>query len=59
MFGAINVLIGSNGAGKSNFISFFRMLNELIEGRLQLFVGRSGGANAMLHYGRKVTNTLM
>ena len=56
--GAINVLIGSNGAGKSNLISFFRMLNELIEGHLQLFVGRSGGANAMLHYGTKVTNSI-
>ncbi|MYI83787.1 MAG: AAA family ATPase [Rhodothermaceae bacterium] len=56
--GPINVLIGPNGAGKSNFISFFRMLNELIEGHLQLFVARSGGANAMLHYGTKVTNSI-
>ncbi len=55
---SINILIGSNGAGKSNLISFFRMLNELIEGHLQLFVGRSGGANAMLHYGTKVTNSI-
>ncbi len=57
--GSINVLIGPNGAGKSNFIGFFRMLNELIEGHLQLFVGRSGGANAMLHYGTKVTNNII
>ena len=56
--GSINVLIGSNGAGKSNFISFFRMLNELIEGHLQLFVRRSGGANATLHHGTKVTNSI-
>ncbi len=56
--GAINVLIGSNGAGKSNLISFFRMLNELIQGHLQLFVGRFGGANAMLRYGTKVTNSI-
>ena len=41
--GAMNVLIGQNGAGKSNLISFFRMLNELIEERLQLYVARSGG----------------
>ncbi len=54
----INVLIGPNGAGKSNFFSFFRMLDELIEGHLQLFVARSGGANAMLHYGTKVTNCI-
>ncbi len=56
--GPINVLIGPNGAGKSNFISFFRMLNALIEGHLQLFVGRSGYANAILHYGTKVTNCI-
>ena len=56
--GPINVLIGPNGAGKSNFFSFFRMLDELIEGHLQLFVARSGGANAMLHYGTKVANRI-
>lgn len=54
----INVLIGPNGAGKSNFINFFRMLSELVGGHLQLFVGRSGGANAMLHYGTKVSNSI-
>ena len=54
--GSVNILIGPNGAGKSNFIGFFRMLNELIEEHLQLFIGRSGGANAMVHYGTKVTN---
>ena len=53
--GSVNVLIGQNGAGKSNFISFFRMLSELIEERLQLYVARSGGANALLHYGAKIT----
>ena len=26
----LNVLVGANGAGKSNFISFFRMLSRLI-----------------------------
>ena len=31
----LNVLIGANGAGKSNLISFFRMLNEMTGGRLQ------------------------
>lgn len=54
----INVLIGPNGAGKSNFVSFYRMLDELMEGHLQLFIARSGGANAMLHYGTKVTDCI-
>ena len=26
----LNVLIGANGAGKSNFVSFFKLLNEII-----------------------------
>ncbi len=57
-FGRLNVLIGANGAGKSNLISFFRMLNALISGNLQLFVGRSGGADTFLHYGGKNTDAM-
>lgn len=34
----LNVLIGANGAGKSNFVAYFRMLSELVEGRLQVWV---------------------
>ncbi|MFN8523648.1 MAG: AAA family ATPase [Chloroflexota bacterium] len=56
--GAINVLIGANGAGKSNFLSIFRMLNALTERRLQLFVQSQGGGSAMLHYGSKQTPRL-
>jgi predicted ATPase len=53
----MNVLIGANGAGKSNFISFFRMLSWLTAqpGNLQLFIQRYGGANAHLHKGAGVT----
>ena len=57
-WGPVNVLIGPHGAGKSNFLSFFRMLDELVEGHLQLFVGRSGGSNTLLHYGTKVTDCI-
>jgi predicted ATPase len=31
----INLLIGANGAGKSNFIGVFAFLHALREGRLQ------------------------
>jgi predicted ATPase len=54
-FGPINVLIGANGSGKSNLISFFKLLNELLGERLQAFVGKSGGAESLLHYGSKKT----
>ena len=30
----INILIGSNGAGKSNFISFFKFLNQIVNKNL-------------------------
>lgn len=51
----INILIGSNGAGKSNFISFFRLLNNMIENNLETYVTKSGGANTLFHYGVKNT----
>jgi predicted ATPase len=51
----LNVLIGANGAGKTNFISIFRLLNAIVDQRLQEFVARSGGANALLYFGLKRT----
>jgi len=53
----INVLIGANGSGKSNFISFFKLLNWMMKpsGQLQFFVGQSGGANTFLFDGAAVT----
>lgn len=54
----LNVLIGANGAGKSNFISLFQMLAKLSERRLQLFVGQQDGPDALLFGGRKRTQQL-
>jgi predicted ATPase len=54
----LNILIGANGAGKSNFISFFKMLNEMMAGRLQQFVATSGRAQSVLHFGPKITPQL-
>lgn len=51
----LNVLIGANGAGKSNLISFFKMLNELTAGRLQQYIAATGRAQSVLHFGPKVT----
>jgi predicted ATPase len=54
----LNVLIGANGAGKSNFMCLFRMMSELIEGRLQLFVREQDGPSALLFGGSKRTAQL-
>ncbi len=56
--GDLNVLIGANGAGKSNFLSIFKMLKALANNRLQLVVGQSGGADYLLHFGGKYTEEI-
>ena len=56
--GPINVCIGANGAGKSNLIEFFKMINELMGGRLQQYIATTGRATANLHFGPKVTPQL-
>ena len=40
----VNVLVGANGAGKSNFIRALSMLGRIVDGELGLFVGLAGGA---------------
>lgn len=54
----LNVLIGANGAGKSNFISIFKLLNEIYEQRLQIFVQQQGGPDSLLHLGREMTDKI-
>ncbi len=53
----INILIGSNGVGKSNFISFFKLVNNIYEQRLQQYSLKSGVDN-LLYYGRKNTSEI-
>ncbi len=53
--GSLNVLIGANGAGKTNFISLFQMLAALADGKLQVFVQEHGGPDGLLHGTRKRT----
>lgn len=55
---SLNVLVGCNGAGKSNFISFFKLLNNVIENSLDNFVARSGGANNFFHFGAQTTSEI-
>jgi predicted ATPase len=56
--GSLNVLIGGNGVGKSNLISVFKLLRDIYDGNLQAAVGKAGGANALLHFGRKKTSLI-
>ena len=57
-FSDVTVLLGANGAGKSNLVSFFRMLNFVSTGALQDYIGRNGGSDSLLHYGRKTTTQI-
>jgi len=49
----LNVVIGANGSGKSNFIGVFRLLDRVLSRNLQLYV--AGEPDRLLHHGRKVT----
>ena len=50
------VLIGANGAGKSNFIRFFEMLSWMLRSRrLGAFVQKYGGADDQLYGGNRTT----
>ena len=45
----VNVLVGANGAGKSNLIRALGLLGRIVDGELGLYVGLSGGASALLN----------
>lgn len=54
----INILIGANGSGKSNLLSFFTFLRNLYARNLQAYVSLNGGMDAFLFQGRKVTEQM-
>ncbi|WP_419933833.1 AAA family ATPase [Candidatus Palauibacter sp.] len=53
----LNVLIGANGSGKSNFLEALKLMELCVSRgqRLDAYVQRAGGANRLLHFGSKVT----
>ncbi len=53
----INILIGANGVGKSNFISFFKLVQSLYEQSLETYSMQAGAEN-LLHFGSKVTKQI-
>lgn len=56
--GSLNVLLGANGAGKSSFVSYFRMLSEMMELRLKKWTIQQGSADRVVSFGVKETNKI-
>ena len=54
----INILIGANGSGKSNFLSFFEFLQDIYNQNLQRYVALKGGVDRVLHNGSKATHEI-
>ena len=55
----LNVFIGANGAGKSNLIDFFRMLNYASSRGFQAsYLADRGPASHILHFGPKRTQVI-
>ncbi|MCL1976375.1 MAG: AAA family ATPase [Firmicutes bacterium] len=53
----INILVGANGAGKSNFISIFEMLGRVLARELAFYVLRKG-INPLLYNGKEATDSI-
>lgn len=51
-------MLGANGAGKSNLVSFFKMLNYMTTGGLQQYVADQGFADSLMYLGAKVTSEI-
>ena len=51
----INILIGANGSGKSNFVEVFSFLNAIRRGKLRNYTAERGGADTILHFSSKIT----
>lgn len=57
-FQNINIIIGANGAGKSNLISFLEMVSFMMTRGLRNYVAKQGGTQALLYFGAKHTEQL-
>lgn len=53
--GALNVLIGANGSGKSNLLGALSFFKESALGKRDVLVKQLGGANRLLYHGKKTT----
>lgn len=54
----LNVLIGANGAGKSNFLEAFSLLRAISKRPIDTYVDKVGGAERLLHLGSRRTQEM-
>ena len=54
----VNVLIGANGSGKSNFVESFAFLRAIRQENLQRYVAQAGGSSRLLHFGASQTSEM-
>lgn len=54
----LNVLIGGNGAGKSNFIEVFRLLRAMVDKNLRGYTLENGSADGFFFGGPKTTDEI-
>jgi predicted ATPase len=47
--GALNVLIGANGSGKSNLVRVFEMVGRIADREPRFFVSLNGRASTLVH----------
>lgn len=55
----LNVLVGANGSGKSNFVRALELLGRIVDEDLQFYVGLNGGASALLHQPATTTKSMV
>jgi predicted ATPase len=53
----LNIFIGANGSGKSNFLSFFNLLRQIYNQNLQEYTALNG-VDSFLHNGPKYTDEI-
>jgi len=57
-FGDVTVLLGANGAGKSNLISLFKLLFAIATGSMQEYIAKEGFADSLLYLGKRETSKI-
>lgn len=55
----LNILIGGNGAGKSNFIEVFRLLRAMVDENLRGYTLANGSADGFFFNGPKATSEIL